>query len=362
MSDTEKHELRRRPLVGCFPLYPPLELIHSMGLNPVVLWGLTDEGPMPDADLHVQAYACQTARRMMQRVLAGGPAAVEAYVMYNACDTLRNLPELIERGLKERGRSAPVFGLHVPADHLDDDFAFSRLDDSLSGLMYFLEERFETAFTHDGFEYSVERYDKMRELAREVMAMAAEGKLPFADCALAVQSNWSVGLEAQTRALGELRSKGARRSPDESGAPIMVTGIALPSALAGGVIEETGLRVVANDLATAGRSVAYSPPITDRPREYYRDFYGNHFPCTALLNTAGRRIDALVELARNSGARGVVFLGEKFCEYEYLEWPEVQKRLETEGLRALALEFAAEGGGQGSVKTRLEAFAELVRG
>ena len=27
-------------VVGCFPLYPPLELVHSMGLTPVILWGL----------------------------------------------------------------------------------------------------------------------------------------------------------------------------------------------------------------------------------------------------------------------------------------------------------------------------------
>ena len=27
-------------VIGCFPLYPPLELFHAMGFVPVVLWGL----------------------------------------------------------------------------------------------------------------------------------------------------------------------------------------------------------------------------------------------------------------------------------------------------------------------------------
>ena len=29
-------------VIGCFPLYPPLELSHSLGIIPLVLWGLRD--------------------------------------------------------------------------------------------------------------------------------------------------------------------------------------------------------------------------------------------------------------------------------------------------------------------------------
>ena len=31
-----------RKIVGCFPLYPPVELFYAMDLVPVVLWGLTN--------------------------------------------------------------------------------------------------------------------------------------------------------------------------------------------------------------------------------------------------------------------------------------------------------------------------------
>ncbi|MFZ5562865.1 MAG: hypothetical protein ACOZBW_02355, partial [Thermodesulfobacteriota bacterium] len=56
-----------RPVIGCLPLYPPMELIHSMGLAPVVLWGLSDAVPQsPDADRHIQNYACSVCRRLTQ--------------------------------------------------------------------------------------------------------------------------------------------------------------------------------------------------------------------------------------------------------------------------------------------------------
>jgi len=34
--------------------------------------------------------------------------------MYNACDTLRNMPEIIQRSLGEKGKTLPFFKLHVP--------------------------------------------------------------------------------------------------------------------------------------------------------------------------------------------------------------------------------------------------------
>ncbi|TAL34779.1 MAG: hypothetical protein EPN93_11645 [Spirochaetes bacterium] len=47
---------RGRRAIGCFPLYPPLELLHSMGLLPVVLWDFQDGARSVDAsDRHLHA-------------------------------------------------------------------------------------------------------------------------------------------------------------------------------------------------------------------------------------------------------------------------------------------------------------------
>jgi hypothetical protein len=64
-----------RPVIGCFPLYPPLELFHSMGLAPVVLWGLRDAIPsLSLADRHLQSYVCSVARRLTEAVSWSGAA------------------------------------------------------------------------------------------------------------------------------------------------------------------------------------------------------------------------------------------------------------------------------------------------
>mgnify|MGYP007068929704 CR=1 FL=1 len=85
-----------RRLIGCFPLYPPLELFHSFGLTPVVLWGMRDAvRDYATSDRHVQNYACQVARALTGFVIERGPGLFDELFMYNACVTLWNLPEII---------------------------------------------------------------------------------------------------------------------------------------------------------------------------------------------------------------------------------------------------------------------------
>src|SRR5271157_1567711 len=99
-----------KKVIGCFPLYPPLELFHSMDLVPVVLWGLDEAvAGVSESDKHLQNYACSVARRLTEFVLTAGAGLLDGLFMYNACDTLRNLPEILECGLKENGASIPLF-------------------------------------------------------------------------------------------------------------------------------------------------------------------------------------------------------------------------------------------------------------
>src|SRR5512146_3265760 len=83
-------------LIGCFPLYPPLELIHSLGLTPILLWDFEEpaEG-LKKADHHLQRFACSVGRQLTAFILSRGGEILQGLFMYNACDTLRNLPEIL---------------------------------------------------------------------------------------------------------------------------------------------------------------------------------------------------------------------------------------------------------------------------
>ena len=97
--------------LGCFPLYPPLELFHSMEITPVILWGLKNSVDRIDlSDRHLQNYACSIARHLTEYILRDDGLKLDGLFMYNACDTLRNLPEVLESGLFQSNREL----LHHP--------------------------------------------------------------------------------------------------------------------------------------------------------------------------------------------------------------------------------------------------------
>jgi len=352
-----------RHVVGCFPLYPPLELLHSFGLTPVVLWGLrTEVKDLSRSDRHLQNYTCQVARCLMEFILENNRSVFDALFMYNACDTLRNLPEIIEAGLAEDGISLSVFKLHVPAVPHDRTGAQGYLRDRILSLIAELEKFTHRSFSPQEFAASVDLYSRQRGLCREVEALCAQGRITFASCAGHLELAHFMRVEEHITLLEREILKAQKMSIDVlPHKKVMVSGIQAPPVELIEAMEASGLRIVANDIATLARSYGYCPkPLAD-PCEYYHDFYFNHYPCTTILPAGDRRVELIRERVNESEAQGFIFFGEKFCEYEYFEIPFLKDMLRSFRVEVVALELGADDlSNLMPLKTRIEAFAEML--
>jgi benzoyl-CoA reductase/2-hydroxyglutaryl-CoA dehydratase subunit BcrC/BadD/HgdB len=354
-----------RPVIGCLPLYPPEELIHSFGAVPVVLWGLKDSiRRTPEADRHVQNYVCSIVRNVTEFLLTGNSDVPSGLLFYNACDPVRNLPEILQDGWKERGTKAPsLFRFHVPVQSLGRDYGAAYLAGEIRSLVGELERFFSADFSPARFRESVSSYDRMRGLAREAELLVAGGLLPFSEFSRAIMENTCVPVEDRIdRLSGMIERHGNDAVPGEPGGSkrVVLSGIHPPPPKVTAMIEGAGMRVVGNDIAALSRSYAPGPGPIDDPADYYVRFYRDHFPCTTLIGSSDRRVGGLTALVRERHAAGLIIVGEKFCEYEYFEIPHVTKRLAEAGVRTLALEFSAEDDSLGPTKTRIEAFGEML--
>lgn len=359
-----------RKVIACFPLYAPLELFDAMDLAPAVLWGFSDpvsETPLSDA--HLQNYTCSVARHLTEWVLSDAGKGIDGVFMYNACDTLRNLPEILELGARESGRRFSAHRVHLPmvgcaqeadvntADYIADEFA---------ALIRSLETAFGVAFSADRFEQSLHRFETIRDLCRQLDRAAGQGRIPFADFVRVVHRTWWMPADAQADFLKKVLAETAGVSPEPAAARIsgkvVLSGILPPPSAVIEAIEGAGLAIAGNDIATLYRAYGKMPAPEADPGRYYHKFYREHFPCPTLLYTADERFDALLGLIRRRGASAVIFVGEKFCEYEYFEYPYLEKRLKAEGIHTLQLEIAMADASVSALKTRIEAFAETVGG
>jgi benzoyl-CoA reductase/2-hydroxyglutaryl-CoA dehydratase subunit BcrC/BadD/HgdB len=427
-------------VIGCFPLYPPLELFHSMDIIPVVLWGIDDVlAGVSESDKHLQNYVCSVARHLTEFVLTDGGRLLDGLFMYNACDTLRNLPEILECGLGEKDIKVPLFNIHIPAMYTGQtdssgtspagaggsfpkrdiprlaesiqppagDEGFLQRDkylqDEITGLVSKLEQEYGVAYSEKRFRESADLYREMRSLSLELDALVSSGMIGFGDFSRIIHEGYVVPVDVQIESLkswikncGGAPPAGAEGSfpkrdiprlaesiqpPAEAGGflqrgnspagkkipedehRVVVSGILPPPPSVCDIIEKSGFTVAGNDIASLYRSYCNHPEITGDAGKFYIDFYQNHFPCTTLLSTSDRRAEAIMNLIRKRNARGFIFIGEKFCEYEYFEIPFIDKMLRNEGINTLLLEFSIddneniEGFG-----TRIESFAEVMSG
>ncbi|MEX2755222.1 MAG: 2-hydroxyacyl-CoA dehydratase subunit D [Candidatus Sigynarchaeota archaeon] len=351
-----------QPVIGCFPLYPPLELFHAMGLNPIVLWGLKPYMASTSAsDKHVQMFACSISRHLTEFLLSGGRTLVDGVFFYNACDTLRNLPEILHRNMRGDGHQVKFYHYHVPMQGIGAEPGQAYFKGEIGRLVASLEKDYHVTFSNRAFQESVEKFRTMRDLYLVLQERVAIGQLGFGRYARAVHEGYLQPVDKTIDMLRSLIQEPAAPPRRDISHRVMLTGILPPPPDLMDAMEHAGLVVVANDIASMHRSFWHTPRFNGNIGDYYVDFYTRHCPCPTLLFTADQRANYLFDLARRNKVEGMIFIGEKFCEYEYLEFPFIEKALKQSGIRVLSLELSIDDKDNiAPLKSRIEAFSELL--
>ena len=352
---------KKELMIGCLPLYPPVELFASMGLTPVVLWNLkTKVKDLNESDRYIQSYTCGIAKELVQFVLSATGQMLDGIFTYNACDTLRNLPEILEEGNHKKGRNLPMLSMHIPQVNRTQSRSDQYLKNQIARLIAKIQSDFGVSFSGKKFEQTVKKYEKMRNLCRKAEDLVAQNTISFSNFSNVILNNYFLPVKEQIQQL-EMLIDNTGCSKKSSAKRIMLSGIMpLPLKILK-AMEAAGLCVVANDIAAMRRSYAYSPRTTDSPEDYYLDFFNNRFPCTTLLYKTDERLKIFLDMVERYQVEGVIFSGEKFCEYEYLEYPYLEQRLKEMGVSVLTLEFSVDDKQNlEAYTTRVQAFAEMI--
>nr|MDO8117418.1 2-hydroxyacyl-CoA dehydratase family protein [Candidatus Sigynarchaeota archaeon] len=225
-----------------------------------------------------------------------------------------------------------------------------------------IEDQFSITFQMDAFRRSVEVYREARLLLVDLGQIVADGGLRFADYSKIVLDFYTAPVDRTVESMRDIKEKHhLDRGQTAGDKNVLLSGIIPPASPVCDLIEDAGLTVAGNDIAAMHRSNQYMPSLVEDPGSYYVDFYSGHFPCPTLLHTADRRVDALAKLIEETKAEGVIFIGEKFCEYEFFELPYIEKYLKQRGIKTLVLEsYAQDRATVASIKNRVDSFSELL--
>ncbi|NPV58547.1 MAG: 2-hydroxyacyl-CoA dehydratase [Actinobacteria bacterium] len=332
--------------VAWFCAYTPLEILDAAGLAPVRRFG--DPASLEAADAVLHQAICPYVRACLAAAMDGSaPTPGDNHhhaVFVNSCDGMRRLHD----AWQARFPKDFVFLMDLPRN---EDSAGERL---LAGEFVRLAEALE-AFTgsaigaHALLEAARGREERRLAYLESSRGLSGAGRLRLA---MAFQS--SPATEKPVPGTGVARA---------GGVPVLLTGNLLnPEGLVS-VLEEAGAAVVRVDLCNGDR--AFSSPILatgDGLEEVCLSLargYLDRRPC-ARMTDARRRLDLLVEEVRETGARGIIYAGLKFCDSYLYDFPRVQRRLREEGVPLLRLESDYADGHVGQLLTRVEAFLEMI--
>jgi benzoyl-CoA reductase subunit C len=126
-------------------------------------------------------------------------------------------------------------------------------------------------------------------------------------------------------------------------------------------IEELGGLVVTDELCTSTRYWS-DPVILDgnkAPLEAISRRYLNNFPCARMF-PSDERFNRIIDLARDFRVDGAISQIVRYCVQYAHDLPLLTERLKEQGIPILALDVEYGTSGSGQIRTRVQAFLEML--
>ncbi len=360
VSETRKRTGMK--VIGVFPMWLPEELVHAAGMLPVVMWR-SDE-PVTWGHGYIPAYNCPINRSVVDDAVKGKLKFMDGMIFLRQCLQSQEVAYVIEHN------ALPAFEayLYMPPIHHDDEIARGWVRDELNKLKAGLEIFSGGAITSQKLNQSIRVYNHNRSLLRRLYELrkARSGIISAADTLRVVWSSMLMPKEEHSARLETLLEQLEGTPAPKAGKPKVFLSGSLcihPQFEILDMIEEMGMVVVDDDLYTGYRYFANDAAVGSDPIGALVD---RHFVKTPLDPAKGEMDvhwgDELVAKARADGAGGVITLITKYCPPHLCYYPDVKARLAAAGIPEIMLEIEHEVISLQGIKTRLQSFAETLRG
>ncbi len=345
--------------------YVPDELIYASGAIPLCLSHGGDARSAEEALALVPNVICPFARAQIgESLLKANPfyTALDLAVVPSTCQHLKQVGDVWEQY-----EMLDIFKLGVPYD-CQDDYEIEYYRDRLSELKKTLESLTGNVITDDKLTEAIDVYNRLRGLLKRLSLVRRDPRPGISTLDFVRLNHVSMyadpvttcdALEAIFGDITESMSVSSERPR------VMLAG----PALAFGdydiikVATEAGAEIVVEEMFEGIRDYWHTVDGTGDPldrlaRSYLRD----KKPAAFARGATRRRIAFVLDLIQEFHVQGVLWYQLLCCELYDQESYLFEKVLRERGIPMLAVESDYHNLAGGSVRTRLEAFVEMMEG
>ncbi len=345
--------------VGCFPVYTPQELVHSLGLLPVAMQGGGENLEISRADAALGSFLCSISKSTLEMALTGLLDPFDAFVFPYICDVSRNLDGIFSRTLPDR----PSHMLHLP-QNFTSPATIPFLVAEYRSLLVKLEHIAGRPFSQEDLRASLELFNEQRALVDRLAALKRDTpwKVTLVEYYLLLRLGGLLPREVHIpllrRALAEIEGR-ERKNKDAIRVIVIGPFCEQPTLELLQLVEDVGCYVVGEELQMLHRWCPRIEPGAD-PLESLAASYVRtplDIGVRATPTTKGAAVLARVDAAR---AQGVLFLTAKFCEPALEDVVLYRRALDGRGLPYLHMEFEEKSTTYEQARLQLETFVESI--
>lgn len=345
--------------VAFFCSYTPEEILHAAGLTPVRIMGAVRT--ISHADAHLQAYCCSLARTDLDMALAGELDFLEGAVFVQTCDTMMRLSDIWRRNA-----SFPFHGDLVLPIRMGEEISLPFLVEEIRRFRKRVEEFIGHQIRDEILKESIRIYNRNRRLAEGIYRLRREkrGSLDSLSAMACLVAGFWMRREKHNDILYHLLEylEGGENGSEER-VPLLVSGSTCTTPDLFELLLELGADVMDDDLCSGHRYFDAYADESIGPEDALAKRMWERVNCPAKHQCLEDRAGRLLRQVRESGAQGVVFYLQSFCEPHLFDIPYLRSRLQEElGVPSLVLESELQSFSRGQLRTRLQAFLETIRG
>jgi bzd-type benzoyl-CoA reductase N subunit len=365
-----EHKERGQRIMGWVCTYVPEEIIYASGAFPFrILGGNDPETPMADA--HLYSNVCSFVRSCFEERLKGDLDFLDGFIGVTSCDHIRRLYDVWDTF--SPARFTRIMG--VPCKVSKATLKYFAKD--ILHLKEGLEEEFNITISEDTVFNAIKTYNDTRRLLYQLYDWRKTDppKIFGWEASEIIRASWFLpknefnnmltqfirdfegGQGAETKKKGG--SNGVPERPEEGNFRLMVVGSELDDPRYIKAIEDLGATVVVDDLCCGSR---YFWEFVAEDGDPYLALSQRYLtrPYCPRTHPHSIRGEHLKRLAKEYKVDGVILQSIKFCDSHAASYPMVRDDFKELDIPIIYVEREYTFSGAGQLKTRVQAFLELL--
>jgi len=332
-----------KKIIGYLCTLTPVELITAAGLVPYRITG-SMETPITQAHSYLETIACPFTRSALDQGLKGNYSFIDGYVIPHACDNIVKLYDLWIHNIEH------AYAHFVNVPHTLSPASIEFFEAELNTFKISLERYTGREITLGELRRSIKLHNEQRTLVQKLYEFRKEDPPPMSGVEMTKVLLAAMSLpvneanELLESIIVDVEDRGNGQA--HPGPRLMIYGTGNEETTFIQVVEETGAKVVVDDLCFGTRPYWFEVEVTDNPlaglaRSYlekincprtYRQSPGSH------QEDLENRFGYIYRLARDFKVNGVIFFILRYCDTHCFDAPDIKEYLGGKGIPVLEIE------------------------